>query len=1032
MAKLSLLGDFWLQDLAHGTVAVATLKGRALLAYLACAKDRSASRDSLALLLWSESDGRKSKRNLRQVLFKLSRILARHDLPILHIDAQRVTLRAGEVWADTWEMDALAKTESLSDLVRVGQLYRGEFLQGLILDAPVFGDWLADMRTHFQNQALNSLYRLLECRRETGDLDGAISTGLRALEIDPSEEQIHRALMGMYLAKGMRGAALTQYRTCRSVLRRDLDVAPEPSTEVIYRQIRASGHDSLPAGGAPVKPAPAPPEASRGRAAEFEALHKSFSEACRHGARVFALSGEAGIGKTHLIDGFARQLEKRGVPIFRIAARQAEQEIPLALWHRVSGVLPPLRDTSLPEDTAGLREVTLAYGDAKEGLTRDRAQGPAIAILEDLQWADGDSLQRLGRDLHNLGQKPILFVTAARLWPEMDPAGIAPVQRDLEKAGLIRHRQLKPLSFGDSMALLDEAFAARGLLPLNARQRNRRWKIAQGNPEALLSRSAPSTRDDALSLPRNLRHSARQIMARLSSYEQILVHLASLAQGPLGGAIFTHVARWEPRSVAASLDNLVTRQLLRKKGGKFSIARPWFAEAVRRSMPANFRRSLHGAIASAIREQESQDLAPHYEALAYHHRAAGEEDAALGYRLSALEAAVARGARNRVSRELDSLTRSLPARSPDPKLNAVIWRAGFLRAALAEADADPASALQHLRALERRGPRDDDPNAAATLFLALSRACCVAGDAADGLRYARRSLLLAADLGGVQGPWKLSERLLFRSHLHVPAAAEVISGLKASARKARMKNAWSSLGEIATAQAMMEGLSGRFAAMRDSFDTARASLARQPGPQAEAALLQIDGMTQNWTGGGSRAVAVLGKALTLSRAMGDLIGSCVLRGRRGQAYLAQGLLEESRTDLEQAITEANALGSIPYLPLFYSWLAEVSCRNGRHAAAAKHARHALCLSYKRGQAWTRAPVLRSLAHGLAHAHRPDIDAAGRAIREAIAIQQFLGIRVGVANSHLTYAEVRHAAGDAAGARTLRRQAREMHRSLGIG
>lgn len=364
MAKLRLLGDFWLQDLAQGTVSVATLKGRAILAYLACAKDRSASRDSLALLLWSESDSCKSKRNLRQVLFKLSRILTRHDLPILQADARCVALRDGEVWADTWELDALAKTGSLSDLVRVEQLYRGEFLQGLCLDAPVFEDWLADMRTQFRNQTLNCLYRLLECQREAGDLDGAISTGIRALEIDPSQEQIHRALMGLYCAKGMRGVALNQYRTCRSVLRRDLDVKPEPSTEDIYRQIRASSDDSRPVGDAPVKQAPAQPGAPRGRTVEFEALHESFNETCRNGARQFALRGEAGIGKTHLIDGFARQLEKRGIPVFRIAARQAEQETPLALWHRVLGVLPPLRDSSVSEVTGGLHEASLAYVDA--------------------------------------------------------------------------------------------------------------------------------------------------------------------------------------------------------------------------------------------------------------------------------------------------------------------------------------------------------------------------------------------------------------------------------------------------------------------------------------------------------------------------------------------------------------------------------------------------------------------------------------------------------------------------------------------
>ena len=44
----------------------------------------------------------------------------------------------------------------------------------------------------------------------------------------------------------------------------------------------------------------------------------------------------------------------------------------------------------------------------------------------------------------------------------------------------------------------------------------------------------------------------------------------------------------------------------------------------------------------------------------------------------------------------------------------------------------------------------------------------------------------------------------------------------------------------------------------------------------------------------------------------------------------------------------------------------------------------LYLSYKRGQTWTRAPVLRGLARRLALARQPEIAAADRAVREAIA------------------------------------------------
>ena len=70
--------------------------------------------------------------------------------PILRVGAQTVALRSENICVDAWELESLAKAESVSALERIGSLYGGEFLEGLTLDAPVFGDWLTYMRAHFQ------------------------------------------------------------------------------------------------------------------------------------------------------------------------------------------------------------------------------------------------------------------------------------------------------------------------------------------------------------------------------------------------------------------------------------------------------------------------------------------------------------------------------------------------------------------------------------------------------------------------------------------------------------------------------------------------------------------------------------------------------------------------------------------------------------------------------------------------------------------------------------------------------------------
>src|SRR3546814_12689321 len=52
-----------------------------------------------------------------------------------------------------------------------------------------------------------------------------------------SREDMHRWLMRAFAASGQRTSALAAYDACRSLLREELDVAPEPETEALYKAI---------------------------------------------------------------------------------------------------------------------------------------------------------------------------------------------------------------------------------------------------------------------------------------------------------------------------------------------------------------------------------------------------------------------------------------------------------------------------------------------------------------------------------------------------------------------------------------------------------------------------------------------------------------------------------------------------------------------------------------------------------------------------------------------------------------------------
>ena len=70
-------------------------------------------------------------------------------------------------------------------------------------------------------------------RRRRGRHRGARTTG----GLEPSNERAQRDLMEALARQGRYTDALRQYRVCREALRRDLDVAPEPATEALYREL---------------------------------------------------------------------------------------------------------------------------------------------------------------------------------------------------------------------------------------------------------------------------------------------------------------------------------------------------------------------------------------------------------------------------------------------------------------------------------------------------------------------------------------------------------------------------------------------------------------------------------------------------------------------------------------------------------------------------------------------------------------------------------------------------------------------------
>jgi DNA-binding SARP family transcriptional activator len=244
-AQLCLFGKFRLAVLRGRSgvdrpIEIPTAKGRALIAYLAVGAGERVSRERLSALLWGESEVRKARQNLRQVLLKVDRTLAANGLSILDIDKRSAGLRFEGLAADIWDFEALVAKGTPDALAKAAGLYAGDFLGPVDFESAEFGEWLSDQRSRYQDLALTTLSALADQQSAKGSNGAAMGTLRRILAIDPCHEPAHRQLMSLFAAAGMADVALAQYRACKRILRRELDVEPDAATEAQHRHIQDS------------------------------------------------------------------------------------------------------------------------------------------------------------------------------------------------------------------------------------------------------------------------------------------------------------------------------------------------------------------------------------------------------------------------------------------------------------------------------------------------------------------------------------------------------------------------------------------------------------------------------------------------------------------------------------------------------------------------------------------------------------------------------------------------------------------------
>jgi TolB-like protein/Tfp pilus assembly protein PilF len=244
--RLSLLGGFQAQDAEGRRIAISGNKSILLLAFLALRGGEPQTREKMMTLLWGDRGESQARGSLRQALWTLRQALKGFDPCPLIVEGETLALDPQATEIDALTFGSLVAEGSPEALRTAIDLYHGPLLDGVRVRERSFEEVLADERRRLHELAIEADRKLLEHCSSEGEKEKAALVAKHLLSLDPLDETAHRALMRGYADKGQLSLARAQYDTCRAILKRELEVDPQPETERLFEQINLPRTDPMP------------------------------------------------------------------------------------------------------------------------------------------------------------------------------------------------------------------------------------------------------------------------------------------------------------------------------------------------------------------------------------------------------------------------------------------------------------------------------------------------------------------------------------------------------------------------------------------------------------------------------------------------------------------------------------------------------------------------------------------------------------------------------------------------------------------
>lgn len=403
-----------------------------VLEILLAARGRPVPVDRLAELLWGERLPDNFAASIQTFISTLRRHLCAdqscaRELVVTERGAYRFAVERAMIDIDRFD-ELLARAGRVAtDAARRSLTDALALAPAEVLEDEPYADWAQELRGTYRGRVIGANLEAADAALIARDFRASLSHAQAATRMDRFSERAHRTEMLALYAMGRDHEALEAYRRLRCLLVGELGL--EPNTEsraleaAILRQDEVSSLLPRPSREMRLRSSGHPWLLFLGRRAELAALAETLDSALAGEFALVLVEGEAGIGKSRLLDEFASTQD--GVRVGRARCSALEQHlahVPLAAVLRevlegldletkdlpaLGAIVPELAPRERP---AGFGEI-----DALEATVEViRRAGPLALIFDDLHLADPGTVAALEYLRHRCAGSPVMILGAMR------------------------------------------------------------------------------------------------------------------------------------------------------------------------------------------------------------------------------------------------------------------------------------------------------------------------------------------------------------------------------------------------------------------------------------------------------------------------------------------------------------------------------------------------------------------------------------------------------------------------------------------